>query len=116
MLSIENTMGEDWYSLTGAYCTSVEGTDEEWLQTVGALRAGKSLCFKRLAFAREEPDSVLAYGEFCSPRNSYGPGDSYSVSKDEALALADEIERVLSADGRPCVFTGRGYDPLVLGC
>lgn len=111
-LSIENSMGDDWYSLTGGTSwASVEGLDHEWLAMADALRSGRKLAFRRLAFYPIDSGG----GHMCSPRNSQ-EGDEVRLYGHDAAELADEIVRVLERDGRPCLFQSRGFDPIAMGC
>jgi hypothetical protein len=86
--TVERTWEDsDFCHLTGVGWCCVEGHLSEWKQVAEAIRAGKSIDFRRVACRK-------MYGgvQFWSPRNAGDRDDYYLVSESELPALLASID------------------------
>ena len=99
-----------WYAIRGGgQWASIEGTAVQWREMAIGLRNKTDVNHRRCAlYWRDDIGSML------SPRNAVGDDDRVLVwFGKESAELADQIEKLLTDCGEPCM---RGdFDPIALG-
>jgi hypothetical protein len=84
---------DDSFSLSILSVSRLEGSREEWLQFLEALKANSNFTAKRLAIV-SDVSSIAIW----NPRNSTGEDDRAIFSDEDRKDLAQEIQKCLAQD------------------